>query len=127
MTSIGPDFDVNHTKCLELLPKLLDRASQMKVVRLCENMKGCKRPSEYSGLEYLDYVLSELCRRDWPKGLVIPLITTIRDLHLTDDHLRAFVRKISRETKRLDLQELPPLVYQVQNDSQFYCWIYGNS
>ena len=113
ISSIGPDFDMNNIKCLELFPKLLGRASQMKAVKVSDCKK---RRSECSGSEYLDYVLSELCKREWPKQLVVPLITVIRDLHLTEDRLFLFVKKIAREANRLELQELPPLVYQVYID-----------
>jgi hypothetical protein len=83
------------------------------MVKIPDNKKNAKRPSECSGTEYMDFFLSELCRREWPHILVIPLITTIRDLHLTELQLIGFVRKIAREASKLELQELPPLVYQV--------------
>ena len=113
LSSIGPDFDENNTKSLELLPKLIERASQLKAVKIPDTRKNLKQPIECAGTDYVDNFLLELSRRDWPRILVVPLITTIRDLHLTENQLLGFVRKIAREARQLELQALPPFAYQV--------------
>lgn len=119
--------------------------------------------TSFTGSSFRDFVLGRLCGNSsskWPKSLVVPLLTTIRDLHPDDKELKMVVsphtlaasvcvrglcktagmhgiseavfvcptshsalchvaacifqvRKVQRESIQLELQELPPLVYQL--------------
>jgi len=48
----------------------------------------------YTGISFRDYVLKRLCGNSsnkWPKSLIVPLLTTIRDLHPDDKELKLAV------------------------------------
>eukprot|EP00961_Rhodomonas_salina_P232737 3144319-Rhodomonas_salina.1 len=75
--------------------------------------QGVSRTSDYAGEEYRAAVIEELCRLEWPKSLVVPICTVLRDLHLDEAQLKVVVSRIAKEARSMELQELPPLVYQM--------------
>lgn len=44
---------------------------------------------------------------------MVHLATTFRDITMTLPEMQSVVKKIVKEMKAIDLQELPPLVYQM--------------
>ncbi|KXJ09897.1 Fanconi anemia group I protein-like [Exaiptasia diaphana] len=68
---------------------------------------------EMSGVEYKKQLLNSLCSSRWDPQCVIHLAAMFRDVPMSLDELRFVIEKLQRMFKDLDLQELPPLVYQL--------------
>nr|XP_046248910.1 Fanconi anemia group I protein [Scatophagus argus]XP_046248911.1 Fanconi anemia group I protein [Scatophagus argus]XP_046248912.1 Fanconi anemia group I protein [Scatophagus argus] len=92
-------------KSLELFPTVLTALSA------CEALSYGK--GELSGEEYKKQLINSLCSSRWDPQCVIHLTTMFRDVPLSSEELRFLVEKILRMFTKLDLQEIPPLVYQL--------------
>ena len=60
-----------------------------------------------------DCLVLKLFHRRWDPRHVNHLVTMFRDISLSDSELRFVITKVIRLLKDLDLQELPPLIYQL--------------
>ncbi|XP_018519642.1 LOW QUALITY PROTEIN: Fanconi anemia group I protein [Lates calcarifer] len=92
-------------KSLELFPTVLT------ALAACEALSYGK--GELSGEEYKKQLINSLCSSRWDPQCVIHLTTMFRDVPLSSEELQFLVEKILRMFTRLDLQEIPPLVYQL--------------
>ncbi|KAM8750534.1 Fanconi anemia group I protein isoform 1-T2 [Acanthopagrus schlegelii] len=92
-------------KSLELFPTVLTALSA------CETVSYGK--GELSGEEYKKQLINSLCSSRWDPQCVIHLTTMFRDVPLSSEELRFLVEKVLRMFSKLDLQEIPPLVYQL--------------
>ncbi|GAA6217624.1 Fanconi anemia group I protein [Lates japonicus] len=92
-------------KSLELFPTVLT------ALAACEALSYSK--GELSGEEYKKQLINSLCSSRWDPQCVIHLTTMFRDVPLSSEELQFLVEKILRMFTRLDLQEIPPLVYQL--------------
>ncbi|XP_072290472.1 Fanconi anemia group I protein isoform X2 [Eucyclogobius newberryi] len=92
-------------KSLELFPTVLTALAACEVV---EYGKG-----ELSGDEFKKQLINSLCSSRWDPQCVIHLTTLFRDVPLSPEELRFVVEKVLRMFSKLDLQEIPPLVYQL--------------
>ncbi|XP_077452606.1 Fanconi anemia group I protein [Stigmatopora argus] len=92
-------------KSLELFPTLLT------AMTACEMLSYGK--GELSGEECKKQLINSLCSSRWDSRCVIHLTTMFRDVPMSSDELRFVVEKVQRMFKKLDLQEIPPLVYQL--------------
>ncbi|XP_070764117.1 Fanconi anemia group I protein [Enoplosus armatus] len=92
-------------KSLELFPTVLTALSA------CEALSYGK--GELSGEEYKKQLINSLCSSRWDPQCVIHLTTMFRDVPLSSEELRFLVEKVLRMFTKLDLQEIPPLVYQL--------------
>ncbi|KAK2176099.1 hypothetical protein NP493_683g02030 [Ridgeia piscesae] len=92
-------------KALELFPKLLSTLEAQDVVSYNDSVR--------SGVEQKSHVLNSLCSSRWDPSQAIHLVTMFRDVSLLDSELRFVITKVIRLFKDLDLQELPPLIYQL--------------
>ncbi|KAM9352409.1 Fanconi anemia group I protein [Symphorus nematophorus] len=92
-------------KSLELFPTVLTALSA------CEALSYGK--GELSGEEYKKQLINSLCSSRWNPQCVIHLTTMFRDVPLSSEELRFVVEKVLRMFNKLDLQEIPPLVYQL--------------
>ncbi|XP_049430534.1 Fanconi anemia group I protein [Epinephelus fuscoguttatus] len=92
-------------KSLELFPTVLTALSA------CEALSYGK--GELSGEEYKKQLINSLCSSRWDPQCVIHLTTMFRDVPLSSEELQFLVEKILRMFTKLDLQEIPPLVYQL--------------
>ncbi|XP_031554270.1 Fanconi anemia group I protein-like [Actinia tenebrosa] len=95
-------------KSLELLPKVLSAVAAKESVPLTTDCGG-----EMSGPEYKRQILNSLCSSRWDSQCVIHLAAMFRDVPMSSEELRFVIDKLQRMFKELDLQELPPLVYQL--------------
>ena len=109
---IGPDFDASQIKYLELMPKLLLELSKVKSLKT--STKLGKRPLQVTGAEYRDLIISSLFQLEWPVPAIVAMITNLREFQLSDNHLDGMIKKIALESRRLSLQDVPSLVYQVR-------------
>ncbi|XP_042351654.1 Fanconi anemia group I protein [Plectropomus leopardus] len=92
-------------KSLELFPTVLTALSA------CEALSYGK--GELSGEEYKKQLINSLCSSRWDPQCVIHLTTMFRDVPLSTEELQFVVEKVLRMFAKLDLQEIPPLVYQL--------------
>ncbi|KAK9516876.1 hypothetical protein VZT92_024784 [Zoarces viviparus] len=92
-------------KSLELFPTVLTALSA------CEALSYGK--GELSGEEYKKQLINSLCSSRWDPQCVIHLTTMFRDVPLSSEELQFVVEKVLRMFTKLDLQEIPPLVYQL--------------
>ncbi|KAK3697034.1 hypothetical protein QZH41_012504 [Actinostola sp. cb2023] len=95
-------------KSLELLPKVLSAIAAKETIPLTSECSG-----EMSGMEYKKHLLNSLCSSRWDPQCVIHLASMFRDIPMSNEELRFVIEKLQRMFKELDLQELPPLVYQL--------------
>uniref|UniRef100_A0A3B5MUP0 FA complementation group I n=1 Tax=Xiphophorus couchianus TaxID=32473 RepID=A0A3B5MUP0_9TELE len=68
---------------------------------------------ELSGEEYKKQLINSLCSSRWDPQCVIHLTTMFRDVPLSAEELQFLVDKVLRMFFKMDLQEVPPLVYQL--------------
>ncbi|XP_034032707.1 Fanconi anemia group I protein isoform X2 [Thalassophryne amazonica] len=92
-------------KSLELFPTVLT------ALAACESLSYGK--GELRGEEYKKQLINSLCSSRWDPQCVIHLTTMFRDVPLSSEELQFVVEKVLRMFMKLDLQEIPPLVYQL--------------
>nr|XP_056721814.1 Fanconi anemia group I protein [Euleptes europaea] len=93
-------------KSLELLPTVLTALATSK-----ESLIYGK--GELSGEELKKQLINTLCSSRWSHQYVIHLTSMFRDIPLSVEELQFVVEKVLRMFPKLDLQEIPPLVYQL--------------
>ncbi|KAL9983051.1 hypothetical protein ACROYT_G005175 [Oculina patagonica] len=99
---------LSNGKSLELFPKVLSAVAAKDFIPMPGDCGG-----EMAGQEYKRHLLNTLCSSRWDPQCAIHLAAVFRDVPMTSDELRFVMEKIVRAMKDLDLQELPPLVYQL--------------
>ncbi|XP_061577509.1 Fanconi anemia group I protein isoform X2 [Cololabis saira] len=92
-------------KSLELFPTVLT------ALAACESLSYGK--GELNGEEFKKQLINSLCSSRWDPHCVIHLTTMFRDVPLSSEELQFLVEKVVRMFAKLDLQEIPPLVYQL--------------
>ncbi|KAG8145121.1 hypothetical protein E2320_013497, partial [Naja naja] len=93
-------------KSLELFPTILTVLATSK--ETLEYGTG-----ELTGDEYKKQLINTLCSSRWSPQYVIHLTSMFRDVPLSKEELQFVVEKVLRMFSKLDLQEIPPLVYQL--------------
>ncbi|NXQ95124.1 FANCI protein, partial [Sagittarius serpentarius] len=68
---------------------------------------------ELNGEELKKQLINTLCSSKWDPQSVIHLANMFRDIPLSGEELQFVVEKVLRMFSKLDLQEIPPLVYQL--------------
>ncbi|XP_048418607.2 Fanconi anemia group I protein isoform X2 [Stegostoma tigrinum] len=68
---------------------------------------------DLNGEEYKKQLINTLCSSRWDPKCVIHLTSMFRDVPLSIEELQFVMMKVLRMFPKLDLQELPPLVYQL--------------
>ncbi|NXG16719.1 FANCI protein, partial [Grallaria varia] len=68
---------------------------------------------ELNGEEFKKQLINTLCSSKWDPQCVIHLANMFRDIPLSGEELQFVVEKVLRMFSKLDLQEIPPLVYQL--------------
>uniref|UniRef100_A0A674HQ85 FA complementation group I n=1 Tax=Taeniopygia guttata TaxID=59729 RepID=A0A674HQ85_TAEGU len=93
-------------KSLELFSTVLTALASSK-----ENLAYGK--GELTGEEFKKQLINTLCSSKWDPRCVIHLANMFRDIPLSGEELQFVVEKVLRMFSKLDLQEIPPLVYQL--------------
>ncbi|XP_053575332.1 Fanconi anemia group I protein [Bombina bombina] len=96
---------LSNGKSLELFPTVLTALSTKESLAYG---KG-----ELTGEEYKKQLINSLCSSRWDPQCVIYLTSMFRDVPLSTEELQFVVEKVLRMFSKLDLQEMPPLVYQL--------------
>ncbi|XP_036909535.1 Fanconi anemia group I protein [Sturnira hondurensis] len=93
-------------KSLELLPIILAALATKK-----ENLAYGK--DELSGEECKTQLINTLCSGRWDQQYAIQLTAMFRDVPLTAEEAEVVTQKVLKMFPKLNLQEIPPLVYQL--------------
>uniref|UniRef100_A0A3Q1N4H1 FA complementation group I n=1 Tax=Bos taurus TaxID=9913 RepID=A0A3Q1N4H1_BOVIN len=93
-------------KSLELLPVILTALGTKK-----ENLTYGK--GELSGEECKKQLINTLCSGRWDHQYVIQLTSMFKAVPLTTEEVEFVVEKVLKVFSKLNLQEIPPLVYQL--------------
>ncbi|XP_058854993.1 Fanconi anemia group I protein-like isoform X1 [Acipenser ruthenus] len=96
---------ITNGKSLELFPTVLTALASKETLAYG---KG-----QLSGEEYKKQLINSLCSSRWDPHCVIHLTSMFRDVPVTVEELQFVVEKVLRMFSKLDLQEIPPLVYQL--------------
>ncbi|XP_040198345.1 Fanconi anemia group I protein [Rana temporaria] len=96
---------LSNGKSLELFPNVL-KALSSKESLVYGN-------GELTGEECKKQIINSLCSSRWDRKCVIFLTSMFRDVLLSTEELQFVVEKVLRLLSKLDLQEMPPLVYQL--------------
>ncbi|XP_012588192.1 PREDICTED: Fanconi anemia group I protein isoform X2 [Condylura cristata] len=91
---------------LELLPVVLTALAARR-----ESVASGK--DELSGEECKKQLINTLCSGRWDPQYAIPLVSMFRDVPLTAEEVELLTEKVLRMFSKLNLQEIPPLVYQL--------------
>ncbi|XP_047591772.1 Fanconi anemia group I protein isoform X3 [Lutra lutra] len=100
------ESSLTNGKSLELLPIILTALVANK-----ENLDYGK--GELSGEECKKQLINTLCSGRWDQQYVIQLTSMFKDVPLTAEEVEFVVEKVLRMFGKLNLQEIPPLVYQL--------------
>ncbi|XP_018427387.1 PREDICTED: Fanconi anemia group I protein [Nanorana parkeri] len=96
---------MSNGKSLELFPNVL-KALSSKETLVYGN-------GELTGEECKKQIINSLCSTRWDPKCVIFLTSMFRDVLLSTEELQFVAEKVLRLLSKLDLQEMPPLVYQL--------------
>uniref|UniRef100_A0A8B9IJK2 FA complementation group I n=1 Tax=Anser cygnoides TaxID=8845 RepID=A0A8B9IJK2_ANSCY len=97
---------LSNGKSLELFSTVLTALASSK-----ESLAYGK--GEVNGEEFKKQLINTLCSSKWDPQSVIHLANMFRDIPLSGEELQFVVEKVLRMFSKLDLQEIPPLVYQL--------------
>ncbi|XP_059861423.1 Fanconi anemia group I protein isoform X1 [Delphinus delphis] len=98
--------NLTNGKSLELLPIIFTALATKK-----ENLAYGK--GELSGEECKKQLINTLCSGRWDHQYVIQLTSMFKDVPLTAEEVEIVVEKVLTMFSKLNLQEIPPLVYQL--------------
>uniref|UniRef100_A0AAR2JNE5 FA complementation group I n=1 Tax=Pygocentrus nattereri TaxID=42514 RepID=A0AAR2JNE5_PYGNA len=98
--------EMGNGKSLELFPTILTALAATEAI-------AYGKGKVLSGDEYKKQLINSLCSSRWDPQCVIHLTTMFRDVPLSPEELQFLIEKILRMFHKLDLQEIPPLVYQL--------------
>ncbi|TKC45576.1 hypothetical protein EI555_020899 [Monodon monoceros] len=98
--------NLTNGKSLELLPIIFTALATKK-----ENLAYGK--GELSGEECKKQLINTLCSGRWDHQYVIQLTSMFKDVPLTAEEVETVVEKVLTMFSKLNLQEIPPLVYQL--------------
>ncbi|XP_074642639.1 Fanconi anemia group I protein-like [Tubulanus polymorphus] len=95
----------NNGKHWELLPKM------MTVLSTCERVVF--DGDQYKGTEYNSLLLEKICLQKWDKSSIFHFASVLKDAPLSCEDLKMVVLKIVEMLSDTELEELPPLIYQL--------------
>ncbi|NWH71056.1 FANCI protein, partial [Piaya cayana] len=98
--------NLSNGKSLELFSTVLTALASLK-----ESLAYGK--GELNGEEFKKQLINTLCSSKWDPQSVIHLANMFRDIPLSGEELQFVVEKVLRMFSKLDLQEIPPVVYQL--------------
>ncbi|XP_025775544.1 Fanconi anemia group I protein isoform X2 [Puma concolor] len=104
--SVIKEGRLKNGKSLELLPIILTTLAAKK-----ENVAYGK--GELSGEECKKQLINTLCSGRWDQQYVIQLTSMFKDVPLAAEEVEFVTEKVLRMFSKLNLQEIPPLVYHL--------------
>ena len=107
INAIIQNLSVNDSKAnaFELLPAMWGRIILSTNDKIYDGLNG---------EEYSLSILNRLCKTSWGSKSVVNVTRSLRDIpELSSEHAIRLMRKISKQMLEMELQEIPPLVYQM--------------
>ncbi|PKC11484.1 hypothetical protein RhiirA5_354118 [Rhizophagus irregularis] len=101
-----------HGKLFSFLPALLsafDSCNEVVTLPSGQNSTG----HSMSGQDYKNYVLNKLCNTKWHANNVLSLAGEFRDITMSNEQLNFAVEKIMSHFDAMDINGVPPLIYQM--------------
>ncbi|RIA87302.1 FANCI solenoid 2-domain-containing protein [Glomus cerebriforme] len=101
-----------HGKLFSFLPALLsafDSCNEVVSFPSGQNSTG----HSMSGQDYKNYVLNKLCNTRWHTNNVLSLAGEFRDIPMSNEQLNFVVEKIMSHFEIMDINGVPPLIYQM--------------
>ncbi|XP_078283323.1 Fanconi anemia group I protein [Rhinoraja longicauda] len=92
-------------KSFDLFPTILTVLASQETLSYGEG--------QLCGEEYKKQLINTLCSSRWDPKCVIHLASMFRDVPVSTEELQFVIMKVLKMFPKLDLQELPPLVYQL--------------
>ncbi|CAG8645561.1 11884_t:CDS:2, partial [Acaulospora morrowiae] len=101
-----------HGKLFAFLPMFLSTFDTLPEVNEppSDNSSSC---ISMSGPDYKDYILNKICSIKWNPSNVLSLTGEFRDIVMTNEQLKFIVEKIMRQFDLMDVNGMPPLIYQM--------------
>lgn len=90
-------------RSFELFPKILGNISL--VSQLPETLQ--------SGQGFVELALNKFCNRPWPPSCVVRIAAMFRDVPLSVEQQSLPIDRLIRCINEMDIDELPPLIYQM--------------
>ncbi|CAG8548944.1 1682_t:CDS:10 [Funneliformis mosseae] len=101
-----------HGKLFSFLPTLLSAFDSCNEVVSFPSDKNSTGHS-MTGQDYKDEILNKLCNYKWHTSNVLSLAGEFRDIPMSNEQLRSVAEKIMSHFDVIDINETPPLVYQI--------------
>ncbi|KAI9280231.1 FANCI solenoid 4-domain-containing protein [Umbelopsis sp. AD052] len=96
-------------KLFDLLPKLLVTSVDREVIEV--EIEG--KFQILSGVEYMDYIIDKLVSCKWHPSYAVGIASAFNEMECTSKQLKRVTEKLLRQLAVLELNELPPLAYQL--------------
>ncbi|KAG9306620.1 hypothetical protein G9A89_004817 [Geosiphon pyriformis] len=98
-----------HGKLFAFLPALLSIFASADSITIRDQTSS----QVFGGPEYKDFLLNRLCNSKWDNSNVLSLANVFQDIPMTDDQVSIVVDKILRLVETMDINEVPPIIYQL--------------
>ncbi|KAI8576534.1 hypothetical protein K450DRAFT_256659 [Umbelopsis ramanniana AG] len=96
-------------KLFDLLPKLLVTSVDREVIEV--EIEG--KFQILSGVEYMDYIIDKLVSCKWHPSYAVGIASAFNEMECNSKQLKRVTEKLLRQLAVLELNELPPLAYQL--------------
>ena len=80
---------------------------------MINNAAWADTSSSLTGDQFKEIFLHKLCTRKWPAACIARLLDVLRDVVMTPEQLQLVVGRVRELMKGVEVEELPPLVYQL--------------
>ncbi|KAK9764538.1 hypothetical protein K7432_007870 [Basidiobolus ranarum] len=97
-------------KVFDFIPKFLQLLAPQEEVTVKEHTG---ETTVLSGQSFKDFLLDRICSYRWNADIVIHIASIFRDITMTPKQTEFVVNKIIRQFDSVDINEIPPLVYQL--------------
>ncbi|CAO3673883.1 unnamed protein product [Umbelopsis ramanniana] len=96
-------------KLFDLLPKLLATSVDRETIEV--EIEG--KFQIVTGVEYMDYIIDKLVSCKWHPSYAVGIASAFNEMECTSKQLKRVTEKLLRQLAVLELNELPPLAYQL--------------
>ncbi|CAO3626334.1 unnamed protein product [Cunninghamella echinulata] len=69
--------------------------------------------STMAEIEIIDNLISKICSAKWHSQSTVGLVSSINEMELTNIQLNTVVNRVVEQLKELDIEEVPPFMYQL--------------
>ncbi|KAJ1912251.1 hypothetical protein H4219_005674 [Mycoemilia scoparia] len=105
---------------LLLVPNLLEVLSSVESITMGKTIENSDDQddeindyTEYTGQRLCTYWIDRLCCYKWKPGRASSMVSMMRELQINEKQKHAVVNKVAGMLKDIELNEVPPLIYQL--------------